>query len=134
MKKLINSPQRFCFISNAEQSYLTEYIHLIQNDTSLDFSFKNINLTELKTFAPTIIIIDHYFTEKDYSAVINSLKLNFKNAKMYFLSPEYINYNRLIQSKNHSNHYYSNFSKDMLDHINSSIGRNDNQNNYLKAV
>ncbi len=120
-----------CFISNSNHSYLTDYIQLSKNDFSKDFSFKNINLLELKGFNPDIIIIDEYFKDKAYSSIINSIKLNFKHTTIYFLSPEYVNYNRIIQSVNQKNHFYSNFSVDVLKQINTKT--NNGRSNYLEA-
>ncbi|PCJ28359.1 MAG: hypothetical protein COA97_01650 [Flavobacteriales bacterium] len=109
---------------------MVDYINLSRSDVNLDFSFDNLNLLELKIFDPNIIVIDQYFNESDYNSIINSIKLNFKHAKIYFLSPKYANYNGVIQSLNHKNHYYSNFSVDILNHINSSSNSN---NRYLEA-
>jgi hypothetical protein len=131
MKKIIPNPRKFCFISNTEQSYLTDYINLSRYDLNIDFSFKNLNLLELKIYEPNIIVIDQYFNAEDFSSIINSIKLNFKQAKIYFLSPEYSNYNGVIQSLNNKNHFYSNFSVDILNHINSST--KNNNNGYLEA-
>ena len=131
MKKLTDSSRKFCFISDSEQSYLIDYINLSRDDLNIDFSFKNINLLELKIYDPNIIVIDQYFNEDDFSTIINSIKLNFKQAKIYFLSPEYTNYNGVIQSLNNKNHFYSNFSVDILNHINSYP--DSNRNNYLEA-
>ena len=131
MKNIINTPRKFCFISNAEQSYLIDYINLSRDDINIDFSFKNLNLLELKIYNPSIIVIDQYFNDEDFGAIINSIKLNFKQAKIYFLSPEYVNYNGVIQSLNNKNHFYSNFSIDILNHINSYPGSN--RNDYLEA-
>jgi hypothetical protein len=129
MKKL-NDSRKFCFISHSEQSYLTNYIHLSRNDINKDFSFQNLNLLELKIYDPNIIVIDQYFSTEDFSSIMNSIKLNFKRAKIYFLSPEYSDYNGVIQSVNNKNHFYSNFSVDILNHINSLT---DNNNGYLEA-
>ncbi len=127
-----NSPaQKFCFISTSEQSYLADYINLARNDSVLDLSFKNINLSELKSYEPNIIILDEYFKDEDYSNIIDSIKKNFRYVKIYFLSPEYANYNGIIQYINHKNHYYSNFSIEIINHINSISGNN--QNDYLEA-
>ncbi len=131
MKRITADSRRFCFISNAEQSHLVDYINLSRNDLNIDFSFKNINLTQLKNYDPNVIIIDQYFIDKDYAPLIESIKINFKKAKLYFLSPEYANYNGVIQSMNNKNHFYSNFCVDILNHINS-LSRN-NGNNYLEA-
>ncbi|NQX97690.1 MAG: hypothetical protein HRT73_07395 [Flavobacteriales bacterium] len=119
MKRIPNNTRKFCFISNSDQSYLADYVDLSHFDSSLDFSFDNINLTELKNFNPNIIIIDQYFCKKDYSSIIEIVKLNFKKSNIYFFSPEYANYNNVIQSVNNKKHYYSNFSVDILNHINS---------------
>lgn len=123
-----NTSRKFCFISHTNQSYLAEYLDLDQFDTNIDFSFDNINLNELKNYDPNIIIIDQYFCEQDYSTIIESIKNNFKRASIYFLSPEYANYNGVIQSVNNKSHFYSNFSVDILNHINAISRRN-----YLKA-
>ena len=119
---------KFCFISNSNHSYLTDYIQLSQNDFSKDFSFENLNLSDLRDFNPNIIVIDEYFKSKDYSSIIESIKLNFKHTIIYFLSPEYANYKSIIQSVNHKKHFYSNFSIDVLTQINESFGRS-----YLEA-
>lgn len=132
MTKIIQIPRKFCFISNSEQSYLTDYINLSRYDLNIDFSFKNLNLLELKIYDPSIIVIDQYFNEEDYKSIINSIKINFKKSKIYFLSPEYADYNGIIQSLNNPNHFYSNFSIDILNHINLIIG-NDNNLDYLEA-
>ncbi len=121
---------KFCFISNSNNSYLVDYIQLSRNDFSKDFSFEKLNLSDLKSLNPDIIIIDEYFKNKAYTSIINSIKLNFKHTTIYFLSPEYTNYNRIIQSVNNRNHFYSNFSVDILNQINSSTG---SSNNYLEA-
>jgi hypothetical protein len=113
-----NSSRKFCFISNSDQSYLSEYIDLSPFDSNLDFSFENINLNELKEYNPNIIIIDQYFYEKDCTSIIETLKTNFKDANIYVLSPEYTNYNGVIQSENNKKHYHSSFSVDILNHIN----------------
>ena len=131
MKTIHHKSLKFCFISNSNQSYLADYINLSRYDFSLDFSFKNINLSELKSYEPNIIVIDEYFKDENYASVIDSIKLNFKHVKIYFLSPEYANYSDIIESVNNKNHYYSNFSVDILDHINS-ISKND-RSNYLEA-
>ena len=119
MKRLNSTFRKFCFISNANQSYLSDYINLSRNDLTQDFSFKELNLSILKAYSPNIIIIDQYFTDDDYSSVINSIKLNFKDVKIYFLSPEYANYNDVIHSLDNKNHFYSSFSVEILNHINS---------------
>jgi len=118
MNSSSNSSRKFCFISNSDQSYLSEYIDLSHFDSNLDFSFKNLNLRELKEYTPHIIIVDQYFYEEDCTAIIETLKTNFKEANIYILSPEYTNYNGVIQSENNKNHYYSSFSVDILNHIN----------------
>ena len=71
MNRIKNTPRKFCFISNSEQSYLADYINLSRNDLILDFSFKNINLSELKNYEPNILIIDEYF--KLSCSVVNSI-------------------------------------------------------------
>ncbi|MBL4667684.1 MAG: hypothetical protein JKY30_00260 [Flavobacteriales bacterium] len=132
MNRLTNNSRKFCFISNSDQSYLIDYINLSRSDMNIDFSFENLNLTELKNYAPNIIVIDQYFIDTNFDSIINSIKLNFKQAKIYFLSPEYADYNGIIQSLNNPNHYYSNFSLDILNHINS-ITRESSNNDYLEA-
>ena len=131
MKKLTNTSRKFCFISNSDQSYLIDYINLSRDDLSIDFSFKNLNLLELKIFDPSIIVIDQYFNDEDCSSIINSIKINFKQSKIYILSPKYSNYNGVIQSLNNKHHFYSNFSIDILNHINSNS--DNNCNDYLEA-
>tara|TARA_B100000809_G_C15077322_1_gene508335 strand:+ start:633 stop:1022 length:390 start_codon:yes stop_codon:yes gene_type:complete len=128
MNSTSNASRKFCFISNSDQSYLSEYIDLSRFDNNLDFSFENINLNELKEYHPDIIIIDQYFYDKDCSAMIETLKINFKDANIYILSPEYTNYNGVIQSVNNKNHYYSSFSVDIINHINALP-----KENYLEA-
>jgi DNA-binding NarL/FixJ family response regulator len=113
-----NSSRKFCFISNSDQSYLAEYIDLSRFDSNLDFSFENIDLKQLKEYKPNIIIIDQYFHKKDCTAIIERLKANFKDTNIYILSPEYNKNKGVIQSKNNKNHYYSSFSVDILNHIN----------------
>ena len=132
MKRLTDTTRKFCFISKSEQSYLTDYINLSRNDLNKDFSFENINLLGLKIYDPDIIVIDQYFSEESNASLISSIKLNFKKAKIYFLSPEYANYNGVIQSLNNKNHFYSNFSVDILNHINALLG-GDSSNDYLEA-
>lgn len=122
---------KFCFISNSNHSYLTDYIQLSSNDFSKDFSFENLNLSALKKLAPDVIIIDEYFKAKDYKSIIDSIKMNFKYTTIFFLSPEYSDYNRIIQSVNHKNHFYSNFSVDVLKQINTQNGNG--RSNYLEA-
>ena len=128
MSTASNSSRKFCFISNSDQSYLSEYIDLSRFDSNLYFSFKNINLNELKEYKPNIIIIDQYFYDEDCTALIETLKINFKEANIYILSPEHTNYNGVVQSKNNKNHYYSSFSVDILNHINAIP-----EENYLEA-
>lgn len=122
---------KFCFISNSNKSYLTDYIKLTKNDCCLEYSFENVNLSELKDYKPDIIIIDEYFKNKAYNSIIESIKFNFNHTTIYFLSPEYSNYNSIIQSVNSKNHFYSNFSDDALNQINSISGNN--RNNFLEA-
>ncbi len=131
MKRATNKSRKFCFISNSNQSYLANYINLSPNDFNIDFAFDQLNLTELKSYDPNIIIIDQYFNDNNYSTIIKSIKMNFKNAKIYFLSPEYTNYNGVIQSMDNRNHYYSNFSVDILNHINSFT--DNSRNGFLEA-
>ena len=128
MKSAHNDSRKFCFISNSDQSYLADYVDFSRFDKSLDFSFDNINLTELKDFNPDIIIIDQYFYKKDCSLIKEMIKLNFNSAQIYFFSPEYANYNNVIQSVNNKKHFYSNFSVDIIAHINSISNKN-----YLEA-
>jgi hypothetical protein len=132
MKRLSKATRKFCFISKSEQSYLTDYINLSRNDLIKDFSFENLNLLGLKIYEPDIIVIDQYFTEDYNTSLISSIKLNFKKAKIYFLSPEYANHIGVIQSLNNKNHFYSNFSVDILNHINALLGDN-SSNDYLEA-
>ena len=132
MKRIHKNSRKFCFIGNSEKSYLTEYIKLNIHDIKREFSFNTFNLSELNRFDPDIIIVDQYFINKNCLNVIESVKVNFKNTNVYFLSPEYVKYDRLIQSLNHKNHYYSNLNIDVLNHINS-YG-SDNNDNYLKAL
>lgn len=132
MKRNIKNPHRFCIISNANQSYLSGFIKLTNNDLKLTLSFKKINLALLKNYDPSVIIIDEYFNNEDFSGIIKSIKMNFKYSKIYFLSPEYADYNGVIQSLNHKNHYYSNLNVDILNHFKSLRNRNNN-NNYLEA-
>ncbi len=132
MKRSNYTPQRFCFVSNTSHSYLIEYVNLFEGDVIKEFSFKNLNLTELKSYAPSIIVIDQYFVDKDYNSIINSIKINFKRAKIYFLSPEFANLNGDVQSSNNKNHFYSNFNEDILNQINSTRG-NDKRSNFLEA-
>ena len=120
--------RKFCFISNSNQSYLADYLDLSRFDSNLDYSFDNINLNVLKGFDPDIIVIDQYFYEEDCTSVIETLKVNFENANIYFLSPEYANYNGIIQPLENKSHYHSNFSVDILNHINSI-----SKENYLEA-
>ena len=108
---------KFCFISNANCSYLTEYIHLSLNDFRKDFSFTNLNLYDLRSYQPDIIVIDEYFKDKAHASLINSIKLNFKHTTIFLLSPEYANYNSTIQSANKEKHIYSNFCIDVLKQI-----------------
>jgi hypothetical protein len=122
---------KFCFISNANYSYLTEYIHLSLHDFRKDFSFKNINLSDLRSYQPDIIVIDEYFKDNAYASIINSIKLNFKHTTIFLLSPEYANYNSTIQSANKEKHVYSNFCIDVLKQIDN-LSRN-NSDNYLEA-
>jgi hypothetical protein len=122
---------KICFISNSQQSYLTDYIHLSKNDYILYFSFENLNLSELKNYNPDIIIVDEYFKNRNYNSIIKSIKLNFKHIKTYLLSPEYSNYNSTIQSLSNKNHFYSNFNIEVLHKINMLTGNN--QSNYLEA-
>ncbi len=124
MKQTNNNPHKFCFISISGQNYLTEYINISPHDLVLDFSFKNINLLELKNYEPNMIIIDEYFKDAKYTAVINAIKRNFKHVKIYFLSPEYANYNGTNLSIDKQNHHYSNLSLDILNHINTLIKNN----------
>jgi hypothetical protein len=130
MKNADTHGLKFCFISNSNHSYLNEYIEISQNDFRKDYSFENLNLLNIKEFNPDVIIIDEYFKNKAYSSIINSIKLNFKHTTIYFLSPEYANYNSIIQSINHKTHFYSNFSIDILKQINTQHG---SRNNFLEA-
>lgn len=125
------SALKFCFISNAKNSYLTEYIELSLNDFRMDFSFENLNLSDLKSYQPDIIIVDEYFKDRAYTSLISSIKLNFKHTTIYLLSPEYTNYKGSIQFGDQKNHFYSNFNIDVLKQI-SKLGRNDH-NSYLEA-
>jgi hypothetical protein len=131
MNRINNDSRKFCFISNSEQSYLADYINLSANDLVIDFSFNNINLSELKGYEPNMIIIDEYFKDEDYKTIIDSIKMNFKHVKIYFLSPEYSDYNGIIQSINNQNHYFSNFSIEIISHINDLTGNS--SNDYLEA-
>jgi hypothetical protein len=71
--------------------------------------------------SPDIIIIDEYFKNKSYDEISNAIQLNFKSPTIYFLSPEYANYNRIIQSVNKKNHFYCNFSMDVLKQVNEKL-------------
>lgn len=122
------SSRKFCFISCSNQNSLAEYFDLSRFDNNLDFSFENFNLTELKAFNPNIIVIDQYFCENDCSEIIQHLKINFKTANIYFLSPEYANHKGIVQPLKDKNHYYSNFSIDIRNHINTF-----SENEYLAA-
>ena len=130
----MKSPQapllRFCFIGPSPKSYLIEYIHLNRNDRNREYSFENLNLMELRAYDPHVIVIDEYFNDRDYSTIIQSIKRNFKGAKIYLLSPQYAGYQGIFQSLNHKNHYYSNFSIDIINHINS---LSDDRTDYLEA-
>ena len=128
MKRAHKNSRKFCFISNSNQSYLSDYLDLSDIDTNLNFSFKDINFSKLKSFAPHVIIVDQYFCEKDFTSIIESIKMNFTEANIYFLSPIYSNYNGLIQSVNNKKHFYSNLSKDILSHINPNL-----EKTYLEA-
>lgn len=133
MKRLNKTTQRICFIANSDQSYLVEYLNLSRDDVNKNFTFNKLNLSELRNFDPDIIVIDQYFTNQDYTSIINSIKINLEHAKIYFLSPEYANYSGVIQSMNNKNHLYSSFSVDILNHINATLWEYNNRNNYLEA-
>lgn len=112
------SSRKFCFISCSSQNSLAEYFDLSRFDKNLDFTFENINIEELKLFSPDIIIIDQYFCEKDCSDIIDVIKTNFNYQKIYFLSPEYAQHQGIYQPESNKLHFYSNFSIDILNHIN----------------
>jgi hypothetical protein len=125
MKKL-TKPLRFCFISNSGNSGLSKYFNFSNNDTKKEFSFKNLNLLELKGYEPNIIIIDKYFIKKNFNSIINSIILNFKRPKIYFLSPEFQSNNGVKQSLKNKNHFFSNFNEEFIFLINS-INKNNLQ-------
>ncbi len=133
MKTANNNALKFCFIGNSDQNYLADYIHLTRYDQCENLTFGKLKLIEIKCFDPHYIIIDQYFSNGDYSSLIESIKLNFKNVKIYFLSPQYSKLEGVIQSEYCKNHYFSGFSSAILDHINLSIGKRNDQNNYLEA-
>ncbi|MGB0897367.1 MAG: hypothetical protein ACPGRW_08610 [Flavobacteriaceae bacterium] len=113
------SSRKFCFISCSSQNALAEYFDLTRFDSNLDFTFDNIDLEELKNYNPDIIIIDQYFCEKDCSEILDQLKTKFEHQNIYFLSPEYAQHQGIHQPHSNKKHYYSNFSIDILNHINS---------------
>lgn len=128
MKTSPIASRNFCFISCSNQNSLAEYFDLSRFDNNLDFTFDNFNLNELKGFNPDIIVIDQYFCENDCTEIIESLKFNFKAANIYFLSPEYAQYNGIVQPLENESHYYSNFSVDILNHVNAI-----SEESYLEA-
>jgi len=79
---------KFCFISYSDQSYLAEYIDLSSFDSNLYFSFENKNLNKLEEYNPNIIIDHQYFHKEDYTAIIETLKSNFKKENIYILLPK----------------------------------------------
>ncbi len=117
-----NTSKKFCFISNSEKSYIAEYLNLSKQDKNKDYSFKNLDLNGLIEYSPNIIVVDLYFADKNYNKIAELIKNTFPKTLIYILSPEYADYNGLIQSLNNPLHYYSNFSMDILSHINKAIG------------
>ena len=126
---MINQPSNglnACFISQSNHGYISDHINLSDHDNRQFFSFEELKLLQLKSFNPDTIIIDEYFKNKSYDSIIYAIKLNFKYTTIYFISPEYANYNSIIQSVNKNNHFYSNFSVDILKNMNKRS--NDNLN------
>lgn len=128
----MNTPKKFSFISTSGKSYLAEYLNLSRKETSKDYSFKKLDLNALIEYNPEIVVVDLYFSDNNYSKLAEMIRNAFPKSFIYILSPEYADYNGLMRSLNNPNHYYSNFSGEILNHINMLIS-GDLNNNYQEA-
>jgi len=117
------SQRKICFLSKIEKSNISEFISFSDIDYIKNISYKSFSITDIEKYSPDIIIIDDYFTENNYSIIIDSVISKFPNTTIFVLSPEYAKYNKIIKSFNTEKHFYSNLNEDVIQLISSTGGK-----------
>jgi len=131
MKRSNIRKRKFCILSKNEISSLSEFISFSINDNVKDLAYSNFSISEIEEFAPNAIIIDDYYTQCNYSLIIDSIINKFPKTNIYVISPEYAEFNDVLNPYNSENHYFSNLNENILELINSTEGND--PSTYLKA-
>jgi len=121
MKNKSKSNPKICILSNSGNSSLFAYIHTESSEDTMDISFKEFNTTKLKSYRPDIIVVDQYFSDATPKNIMNILNTEFNDVIIYFLAPKYSEYCSFNRPADDNTHYFSNFSMDVLNHINEYI-------------
>lgn len=124
--------RKFCVLCKNETNSLTDFFLFSERDSIKDVSFNNFSITEIEKYAPDVIIIDNYYTECNNRMLIDSITKKFKKTRIFVISPEYAQYNKVIKSLNCENHFFSNLNENVIKMVNSSKGCN--PTSYLTAL
>jgi hypothetical protein len=122
MKVTSLNKRKICVLSKNEISSLSEFFRFSKNDQIKDVPYSNFSITEMEEFSPDTIIIDDYYTKSNYELIIDTIINKFPEKKVYVISPEYAEYNRVVTSPSGKNHFFSNLNETIIDLINSKQG------------
>jgi hypothetical protein len=131
MERYNLTKRKFCILSKNEISSLSEFLSFSINDTVKDLAYSSFSISTLEEFAPNAIIIDDYYTECNYSLIIDTIINKFPQTQIYVISPKYAEYNNIETSFSSGNHYFSNLNENILEQINSTQGND--PSDYLTA-